>query len=146
MAYVILPNPCSLSCMLNFCSAMPWVLAFMKCLQVSLSSLGTLSLSDADAKRIDCFVDGWNLTKSSFFWVFFSLWKMRVFAVWVFICSIAPACIAIDALSRFSMSSFPPAAVAPGLPGAGGAIANAGGGGQGKGHHEGVWVDMLVMT
>ncbi len=133
MAYVILPNPCFLSCMLNSCLAMPWVVAFIKCLQVSLSLSRTLSSSDANAKRINCFVDGWNLTKRSFFWVSFSLWKMRVFAAWVFICSIAPACLAIDASSRFSTLGCPPAAVAPGLPGAGGASVNAGRGGKAKG-------------
>ncbi len=140
MAYVISPNPCSLSCMLKSCLAMPWVVAFMKLSQVSSSSSSTLSLLDADAKRINCFVDGWSLTKQSFFWVSFSLWKMRVFAAWVFICSIAPACLAIDALSRFSTLSCPLAAVAPGLPGAGGAIVNAGGGGKAKGIMKGFWL------
>ncbi len=133
MAYVILPNPCSLSCMLNSCSVTPWVVAFTKRLQVSSSLSGTLSLLDADAKRINCLVDGWNLTKRSFFWASFSLWKMRVIAAWVFICSTVVACLAIDASSRFSTLSCPPPAVALGQPGAGGAIANAGGGGKAKG-------------
>ncbi len=80
----------------------------MKRSHVSSGSLGTLSMSEAEVKRMSCLAEGWNLWYQSFFLVSFSLWKTRV-SVWVvWRSSIASAWREIDAFRRLKMSSGPP--------------------------------------
>ncbi len=52
--------------------------------------------SEAEAKRIICVEEGWNLTKWSFFFVFFLQWKIRVSLAFKFICLRTPACCRMD--------------------------------------------------
>ncbi len=97
-AILLSPNP--FSCMLSSCLAMPWVVALMNHWHESLGSFRTSKGLKAEAKRIICVKEGWNLTKRSFFFVSFLQWKMRVSLAFEFICSRAPAWRAVDTWSR----------------------------------------------
>ena len=76
------------------------MIAFIKHSYVSSGLAGALSESGVEAKRIICFVEGWNLFNLSFFLVSFSRWKLRLLS-WV-LCrsSSASAWWANDALRR----------------------------------------------
>ena len=77
MEYATSPNPVFLNSLLSSCSATPCDTALMKRLHDGTISSGVLSASAADANRISCFAEGWNLLKRSFFFDSFSLWNVN---------------------------------------------------------------------
>ncbi len=74
-----------------------------------LGSMGALKGSDAEAERIICLDDGWNLTKRSFFFVSFSQWKIRVSSAFVFIRSRASTWCKIETWRRSRLFGAAPA-------------------------------------